>query len=68
MSVSKLTRTDHRGRFGQDLGTVTHGTTGRVTEFIMKDGVHVLKLWVLCLTGKLSGRQQTMSSEPHVRT
>ena len=68
MSESKLTRAGHRGRFGQDLGTITLGTTGRVTEFFMKDGVHVLKMWVLCLTEKLSGRQQAVSSKARVRT
>ena len=54
--------------FGQDLGIVTHGTTGRVTEFIMKDGVHVLKMWVLRLTEKSKGRQQAVSSKVHART
>ena len=45
ISVSKELPT--RYRFGKVAGTVTHGTTGRVTLFTKQVGVHVIKIWFL---------------------
>ena len=46
IAVSKLTAAGHQVWFGQDYGTITHGATGKVTQFARKHGVYVLNIWV----------------------
>jgi hypothetical protein len=46
LAVSKLTEAGHQVWFGKDLGTITHGRTGKVTSFKKRNGVYVLDMWV----------------------
>ena len=46
LAVSKLTDAGHQVWFGKDLGTITHGRTGKVTSFKKRNGVYVLDMWV----------------------
>ena len=47
IAVAKLTNAGHDVWFGKNHGVITHGVSGRQTKFIKKNGVFVLKLWVL---------------------
>jgi hypothetical protein len=47
IAVAKLTNAGHDVWFGKSHGVITHGVTGKQTKFIKKNGVFVLKLWVL---------------------
>jgi hypothetical protein len=46
IAVSKLTAAGHIVKFGNQNGTITHGATGKQTQFRKKNGVYVLRIWV----------------------
>jgi hypothetical protein len=69
VAVPKLTLAGHDVDFRPTFGVITHGVTKRQTKFPKKNGVYMLKIWVLRHTsaglpsaGKPAGSRQAAAS------